>query len=133
MTCPYQQICGGCPYRNLNLKDYQKLKTEQFEKVVRQLNQENVKTGEPVFIADGTRRRAELAFKHNRGNLVLGFNESKSHEIINMDNCPLLTVKINNLIPQLRIFLREFCNIKVSEKLKNKKFRTYNVGRAIFG
>lgn len=128
MTCPYQQICGGCPYRNLNLKDYQKLKTEQFEKVVQQLNQENVKTGEPVFIADGTRRRAELAFKHNRGNLVLGFNESKSHEIINMDNCPLLTVKINSLIPQLRIFLREFCNIKVSEKLKNKKFRTYNVG-----
>ncbi len=128
MTCPYQQICGGCPYRNLNLKDYQKLKTEQFEKVVQQLNQENVKTGEPVFIADGTRRRAELAFKHNRGNLVLGFNESKSHEIINMDNCPLLTLKINSLIPQLRIFLREFCNIKVSEKLKNKKFRTYNVG-----
>ena len=128
MTCPYQQICGGCPYRNLNLKDYQKLKTEQFEKVVQQLNQENVKTGEAVFIADGTRRRAELAFKHNRGNLVLGFNESKSHEIINIDSCPLLTVKINGLIPQLRAFLREFCNIKVSEKLKNKKFRTYNVG-----
>ena len=128
MTCPYQQTCGGCPYRNLDLADYKKLKNEQFCRIISQLNQENIKTGAPIFIADGTRRRAELAFKHNRGNLVLGFNESKSHEIINIENCPLLTPKINKVIPQLRTFLSEFCNIKVSEKLKNKKFRTYNIG-----
>ncbi len=128
MTCPYQQTCGGCPYHNLGLADYQKLKIEQFSRIISQLNPKDIKTGEPIFIADGTRRRAELAFKHNRGNLVLGFNESKSHEIINIESCPLLTAKINKVIPQLRLFLSEFCNIKVSEKLKNKKFRTYNIG-----
>ena len=43
---------------------------------------------------------------------------------------PLITKSYveNSLIPQLRSFLTEFCNIKVSEKLKNKKFRTYNIG-----
>ena len=128
MTCPYQQICGGCPYRNLDFTDYKKLKIEQFERVLKQIKQDEIKTGEAVFIADGTRRRAELAFRHNHGNLVLGFNESKSHELINVESCPLLTAKINSLIPQLRKFLSEFCNIKVSEKLKNKKFRTYNIG-----
>ena len=128
MSCQYQQICGGCPYRNLDFADYKKLKIEQFERVLKQINQDKIAAGEAVFVADGTRRRAELAFKHNRGNLVLGFNESKSHELINVEECPLLTAKINSLIPQLRSFLTEFCNIKVSEKLKNKKFRTYNIG-----
>lgn len=128
MSCQYQQICGGCPYRNLDFADYKKLKIEQFERVLKQINQDKIAAGEAVFVADGTRRRAELAFKHNRGNLVLGFNESKSHELINVEECPLLTAKINSLIPQLRTFLTEFCNIKVSEKLKNKKFRTYNIG-----
>ena len=75
MTCPYQQICGGCPYRNLDFTDYKKLKIEQFERVLKQIKQDEIKTGEAVFIADGTRRRAELAFRHNHGNLVLGFNE----------------------------------------------------------
>lgn len=128
MTCPYQQICGGCPYRDLSALDYQKLKTEQFQRTIAKIEQDDIKIGQPIFIADGTRRRAELAFKHNRGNLVFGFNESKSHELINIENCPLLTDKINSIIPLLRTFLNEFCNIKVSEKLKNKKFRTYNIG-----
>ena len=56
MTCPYQQTCGGCPYRNLDFSDYKKLKTEQFERVLKQINQDGIKTGEAVFIADGTRR-----------------------------------------------------------------------------
>ena len=39
MTCPYQQICGGCPYRNLDFTDYKKLKIEQFERVLKQIKQ----------------------------------------------------------------------------------------------
>lgn len=127
MECEYQQSCGGCPYRSLGREDYQKLKTEQFERVISQIRQENIKIGSPVFAADGTRRRAELAFKTQKGQLHLGFNESKSHELIDVENCLLLTPQINAFIPQLRKFLADFCAVKVSEKLKNKKFRTYSI------
>lgn len=128
MSCPYQQNCGGCPYRSLGLENYRKFKLEQFEQTVAALKQDGVCVGAPVFIADGTRRRAELAFKHQRGNLQLGFNESKSHELTNIENCMLLTAKINNVLPHLRRFLTDFCAIKSMEKLKNKKFRIYNIG-----
>lgn len=127
MECGYQQTCGGCPYRNLGKDNYQKLKTEQFERIVSQIRQKNIKIGEAVFVADGTRRRAELAFKMQKGQLKLGFNESKSYNLINVENCLLLTPKINAFLPHLRKFLGDFCSIKTTEKLKNKKFRTYNI------
>ncbi len=128
MSCPYQQNCGGCLYRNLELENYRKLKLEQFTQTLAAIKQKDICVGAPVFIADGTRRRAELAYSHQRGNLRLGFNESKSHKLTNIENCQLLTAKINGILPPLRCFLNEFCAIKATEKLKNKKFRGYNIG-----
>lgn len=128
-SCPYQQTCGGCPYRDLSLEDYRNLKTAHFARTIAQIRQENIKTGEPVFIADGTRRRAELTFLWQHGHLQFGFNKAKSHEIINIEKCPLLTANINMIILKISHFLNEFCNIKSTEKLKNKKFRTYNISK----
>ena len=48
MSCQYQQICGGCPYRNLDFADYKKLKIEQFERVLKQINQDKIAAGEVV-------------------------------------------------------------------------------------
>lgn len=129
MTCPYQQICGGCPYRHLGREEYQKMKTQQFERILTQIRQDNIKTGQPVFIADGTRRRAALAFLYQRGKLQLGFNENRSHALVDIRSCSLLTPAINAVLPLLYNFLTGFCAIKSTEKLKNKKFRTYNIGR----
>lgn len=127
MTCPHQNLCGGCPLRHLGEAEYRQHKLAYFAKICAAVHQEDFMVTEPIFIADGTRRRAELTFCRQKGNLLLGFNEKKSHEIIDLENCPLLTAKINKIIAPLRTFLDEFSRIQTTEKIKNKKFKTLSI------
>lgn len=120
MTCKYNDKCGGCPYRNLQEQEYRNKKFEHFCKQIAQIKQNNIKISSPIFIADGTRRRTEMTFSYQKGILCLGFNAYQSHEIIDVEQCPLLTNKINEIIPKLRPFLTDLCQQKTREKVKNK-------------
>lgn len=120
MECKYQQICGGCPLRNLSEEEYRKHKTSVFKQVIEKLPQADIHTNQPVFIQDGCRRRAEMAFQYRKGNIILGFNAAQSHQIVDVENCPALTENINKFLPKLRKFLCDFCTVKQSKKVKNK-------------
>ena len=61
MTCALTDICGGCLRRGLGMEAYQRLKCENFEKLVTPLKPQNI--GAPIFIGDSTRRRATFAFQ----------------------------------------------------------------------
>ncbi|MBQ4472041.1 MAG: class I SAM-dependent RNA methyltransferase, partial [Alphaproteobacteria bacterium] len=63
----------------------------------------NITPDPVVLIPTGTRRRASFAFI--RGHL--GFNAFKSHQIVEIQQCPLLREKINNALPCLRQIIRE--------------------------
>lgn len=119
-TCPYQEICGGCPLRFLDSEKYRAHKIENFNRILSHISQQNIKISQPIFIADGNRRRAEMAFSYKKGNLVLGFNAAQSHEITDIEKCLSLTENLNNILPDIRKFLAEFCRIKTTVKIKNK-------------
>lgn len=120
MDCPYQNICGGCPLRNMSEETYRAYKIARFEKLLQTLPQSPLTPDEAIFIADGTRRRAELTFQYRKNRLILGFNAAKSHEIIDITTCPALTSQINHALPAIRNFLQTFCSIKHNKKVKNK-------------
>ena len=120
MKCDFEQICGGCPLRHLTENEYRQNKSARFSQLLKAINQPNISLGEPVFIADGNRRRAELTFSYKKGLLTLGFNAAQSHEIVNITTCPALTPKLNAVLPQIRTFLSDFCAIKTTVKVKNK-------------
>lgn len=126
MECKYQQTCGGCPLRHLSSEEYRKHKVSRFDEVLRFLEQKNIPQGKPVFINDGERRRAELAFQYKKGKIILGFNAAKSHDIIDIASCPSLTIGINNALPKIREFLETFCSIRQNKKIKNR-IQTINV------
>lgn len=122
--CKYQQICGGCPLRHLAEDEYRQFKIAEFKKTIQQIKQDDIKICAPVFINDGNRRRAELAFLQNKGKIVLGFNAAQSHEIIDIENCLSLTAELNEILPQIRNFLQIFCSIEQNKKVKNKIQKT---------
>lgn len=122
--CKYQQICGGCPLRYLTEDEYRQFKIAEFKKTIQQIKQDDIKICAPVFINDGNRRRAELAFLQNKGKIVLGFNAAQSHEIIDIENCISLTAELNEILPQIRNFLQVFCSIEQNKKVKNKIQKT---------
>ena len=120
MSCPYQNICGGCPLRTMSIEKYRQYKIERFEHIAAVVAQNEIAFGTPVFVADGCRRRAEMTFQYKKGRIILGFNAAQSHEIIDIEKCAALTEKINAVLPKIREFLVRFCSIKTTEKIKTK-------------
>lgn len=123
--CSYQPRCGGCCYRNLSCEDYQILKSQ---KVKNLLNQELIQKDyiwcEPLFLPDGTRRRAAMAFCCRKGVLCMGFNENRSRNIIDCPQCPMLTKQINFILPNLKVLLQQLCGVEIQRKVKKGQFKT---------
>lgn len=126
MNCIYQDICGGCPLRALSTEDYRQHKIERFTKIAANIRQERLRFGEPIFIADGQRRRAELTFIYQKGKINLGFNAAQSHQLIDIESCLALVPELNGILPRVREFLQRLCEIKTSQKVKTK-FVTYSI------
>lgn len=124
-ACSYAEICGGCLYRRESPEDYQKRKEEAFRRVMAGLKKQPEQYGNPVFIPDGTRRRASLAFRRHKGKLVLGFNMRKSAEIVDIQKCCLLTPQLNAVLPEVRDLLAELCSLPFSEKKGRKIQQTF--------
>lgn len=127
MTCPNQEICGGCSRRNMDEATYQAHKYEKFMSLMKGLKQDNVRFGTPIFVQDNTRRRASMAFHYRKGNVILGFNSAKSNVLVNCENCLLLTPKINANLDNIREMLIEICKIPIIEKGKGKKFNSITI------
>lgn len=117
MQCDIFSACGGCIFRDKEYEKYCQEKFENFKKNIALISGKNVIINPPVFICDGTRRRATFAFEYKKKQLVIGFNEASSHHIVDIIKCPLLTPHLNNIIP----FLRELLNAIVKEPFQIKK------------
>ena len=123
------KICGGCPFRSLGLKTYRQNKQEDFERTISSIKGAEPFFDMPVFIDDGNRRRAEMSFEYIKKELKLGFNEEKTHNIININHCEMLHKKLNNLLLPLHAFLESFCQIKQTFKNKKKKLEIMSINK----
>ena len=122
MTCPKQEICGGCVHRSLSETEYRDHKIRSLKNILSGLSQTDINFGEPIFIGDGVRRRANFAFTFKKGKLSLGFNRFHSDEIIDISTCPLLLPQINSILPNLRNLLQDLCALPILPTgRKNKK------------
>jgi 23S rRNA (uracil1939-C5)-methyltransferase len=100
--CPYFNRCGGCVWQDLPQKDYI-TKKENFVRFCFRDAGIDIDLNPLVLIPTGTRRRASFSFI--RGHL--GFNAVKSHQIVEIESCPLLLDKINDFLPNLRKIIKQ--------------------------
>ena len=105
--CAYQSICGGCRYRDLSYAEYCSLKKSKFLKIMSGLSQQPVHYGNDIFIADGQRRRASLAFIKDKQGLKLGFNAFHSSEVVDLTTCVQLTSGLNHELLFIRTLLEK--------------------------
>lgn len=126
MDCPLENICGGCAFRYLGEETYRALKVKNFEQVISGINNDSYKINPPVFISDGSRRRASFAFRYNKKRLLLGFNGKASHDIADISECPLLTRGLNEILPFVRKLLEAVCSEPYTVK-KGKKQITQTI------
>lgn len=126
MSCPVSDICGGCSCRDMEYSRYKEFKVNNIKRILTAVNSSSYQFQTPIFINDGTRRRASMNFAYKHKCISMGFNKNKTNQIVDINKCPLLTPKLNHVLPFIRNLLENLCAEQYSEK-KGKKLITKNI------
>ena len=88
--CQHFGICGGCTFQGLPEAEYRAAKRDE---VVRALTKQGVvaEVADIVTVPPKSRRRAVLNVARRRGVVEVGFHPFKSHDIVDMHECLVLT------------------------------------------
>ena len=104
--CKHFEECGGCALQHLKPENYQQWKLQS---LIAAFHQQGLKIDPaPLFsVPPKTRRRVNLiASKNVYGQLLLGFQRYRSHEIIDIQECPVMLPELERLINPLRQLLQ---------------------------
>jgi 23S rRNA (uracil1939-C5)-methyltransferase len=100
-TCPHFGTCGGCSLQDVPPADYAAGKRALVQKAL-------IKAGvdaevlAPVIVPPRSRRRAVFKIKSLPQGLHIGFHAAKSHTVIDMHHCDVLTPGLFALVGALR-------------------------------
>ena len=100
-ACRHFGTCGGCALQHMAEPAYLAWKRE----IVRRsflLHHIDAPVEPVVATPPGTRRRAIFSAVHTRDRLILGFHRRAAHEIIAVEECPVLSADIVRALPLLR-------------------------------
>ena len=100
--CSHFGICGGCSLQNLSAADYRAHKRDVVAKALERVGLVDVAIEEPLLVPEKCRRRAVFKFGKEQGKVVVGFHAAKSHAIVDMQECLVLTPALLNLTGVLR-------------------------------
>jgi 23S rRNA (uracil1939-C5)-methyltransferase len=100
-VCPYFGACGGCSLQHMERGAYLAWKREQLAAALkaRGLSIE-IEPVRPVPL--GSRRRAALALGRDKNGAVLGYRRARSHDLIDVSTCPVLTPSMSNSLAKLK-------------------------------
>jgi 23S rRNA (uracil1939-C5)-methyltransferase len=103
--CPYFGCCGGCQYQHLDPSRQISAKREILRETLRRL-------GKIVWEADiltraaspwNYRNQAELKLSRTSdGRTLVGFFEAESHRLVDIDECLILSPRLNAVLRKLR-------------------------------
>lgn len=101
-VCIHFGTCGGCTYQNLAPVEYRALKREMVVRALARHGFQNPDVADAVAVAPFTRRRAVFKIAKGGGEVLIGFHAAKSHAIVDMHECLVLTPQMFTLVAGLR-------------------------------
>jgi 23S rRNA (uracil1939-C5)-methyltransferase len=100
--CAHFGTCGGCAFQDMPDDAYRAMKRGEIERALTQNNLAGVEIADIVESAPNTRRRATFKVAKANGKVELGFHAAKSHVIVNLTECRVMTPLLTALVPGLR-------------------------------
>jgi 23S rRNA (uracil1939-C5)-methyltransferase len=100
-TCPHFGTCGGCSLQDLAPDAYRAKKREAVVTALKRAGLD-APVEEPVIVPPRSRRRAVFKIKSLPEGLHIGFHAAKSHTVIDMHHCDVLTPGLFALVGALR-------------------------------
>jgi 23S rRNA (uracil1939-C5)-methyltransferase len=101
MICPHFGACGGCTLQDLPPDVYRARKRDVVIASLKRAGVEAV-VEESVIVPPRSRRRAVFKIKSLPEGLHIGFHAAKSHTVIDMHHCDVLTPGLFALVGALR-------------------------------
>jgi 23S rRNA (uracil1939-C5)-methyltransferase len=103
-VCPHFGVCGGCALQHLAEAAYLDWKREKVVGALRSRGLDaEVEPVRPVPL--GSRRRASLALAQGKVGTALGYRRARSHELIDIAVCPVLSPSIVARLSKLKAAL----------------------------
>ena len=99
--CGHFGVCGGCSLQTLPAAEYRAHKRDIAAKALARAGLADIEVKEPLLVPEKSRRRA--VFKLGKeGDVVAGFHAARSHAIVDMRECLVLTPDLLALTKLLR-------------------------------
>src|SRR3954462_3412605 len=99
--CPHFGTCGGCLLQDLPPDAYRAKKRDAVVAALKRAGLD-AEIQEPVIVPPHSRRRAVFKIKSLPQGLHIGFHAAKSHTVIDMHHCDVLTPGLFALVGGLR-------------------------------
>ena len=103
--CIHFGVCGGCALQHLSPEDYRAAKRKIVTDALSRVNLGDVVVEEPVIVPPRSRRRAVFKFGKTASGIEIGFHAARSHAIVDMRECLVLTPGLFDLAQRLRVAL----------------------------
>ena len=105
-VCRHFGNCGGCALQHAGPALYRRFKRDQIVHALQSRGfGDDVDVAELIAIAPGTRRRATFAVSRKGDDIVLGYHAARSHDLVGIEECPVLRPSIVRELPNLRALL----------------------------
>ncbi len=114
--CRHFGNCGGCSLQDLMPDDYRAAKRAAVQHALMQAGV-NAEVLAPVIVPPRTRRRAVFKIKSLPEGLHIGFHAAKSHTVIDMHQCEVLTPDLFALVGKLRVALEKLMGVGEAAEL----------------
>jgi 23S rRNA (uracil1939-C5)-methyltransferase len=102
--CPHFGLCGGCALQHMEEGAYLAWKREQVGQAMKSRGLETeIEPVRPVPV--GSRRRATFTLGRSQQGVALGYRRARSHDLIDIDICPILSPRIVKRLPKLKTAL----------------------------
>lgn len=103
-VCPHFGICGGCALHHMEARAYFDWKREQVVAAMRSRGLE-APVEEVRAVPLASRRRAVFALGRAGQGIAFGYRAARSHVIIDIATCPVLSPRIVEHLPKLKTAL----------------------------
>lgn len=128
--CPYAGTCGGCSLQHINVDAYADWKEALFDSALKRFHIEPETRRPAARVAEGDRRRVSLTAEKRKGKVQLGYQAAKSHNLVDIEECLLVSSRINDVLPGFRALAAEHL-MQNGERLRLQITQTSN-GLACF-
>jgi 23S rRNA (uracil1939-C5)-methyltransferase len=100
-SCRHFGQCGGCALQHLEQSEYLKWKRQQVLDAFAGEGLES-KVADCIAVQSNSRRRATFTASSGTSGVRFGFQARHSHEVVDLEECPVLVSSISNEIEILR-------------------------------